>query len=71
MSNPTERVSAPEFIDAGFDILNPVQCSATGMDARMLKREFGRDMVFWGGGANTQHTIAFGTPDERGLIHDN
>jgi hypothetical protein len=54
----------PEFIDAGFDILNPVQCSAAGMDARMLKREFGRDIVFWGGGANTQHTIAFGTPEE-------
>jgi uroporphyrinogen-III decarboxylase len=54
----------PEFIDAGFDILNPVQCSAVGMDARILKREFGSQIVFWGGGANTQKTMAFGSPDE-------
>ena len=40
----------PEFIEAGFDILNPVQCSATGMDPQMLKREFGRSITFWGGG---------------------
>lgn len=54
----------PEFIAAGFDVLNPVQCSATGMDARTLKREFGRQLVFWGGGVDTQHTLPFGTPDE-------
>jgi len=54
----------PELIDAGFDILNPVQCSAAGMDAEFLKREFGRDLVFWGGGVNTQQTLAFGSPDE-------
>jgi hypothetical protein len=54
----------PEFIEAGFDILNPVQCSAVGMDARDLKREFGRHLTFWGGGANTQQTLQFGTPDE-------
>lgn len=54
----------PDLIDAGFDILNPVQCSAAGMDARTLKREFGRDIVFWGGGVNTQHTMAFGTPED-------
>jgi hypothetical protein len=54
----------PEFIEAGFDILNPVQCSACGMDARTLKREFGRRIAFWGGGANTQHTLPFGTPDD-------
>jgi hypothetical protein len=54
----------PEFIEAGFDILNPVQCSATGMDAITLKREFGKQIVFWGGGVNTQRTMAFGTPDE-------
>ena len=40
----------PEFIEAGFDVLNPVQCSAKGMDPRTLKREFGKDIVFWGGG---------------------
>jgi uroporphyrinogen-III decarboxylase len=54
----------PDFIEAGFDILNPVQCSAAKMDARTLKREFGKDVVFWGGGVDTQKTIAFGTPDE-------
>jgi hypothetical protein len=53
-----------ELIDAGFDVLNPVQCSATGMDPRTLKREFGRDLVFWGGGVDTQKTLPFGTPDE-------
>jgi uroporphyrinogen-III decarboxylase len=54
----------PDFIEAGFDILNPVQCSAACMDARTLKKEFGRQLVFWGGGANTQQTLPFGTPDE-------
>ncbi len=54
----------PEFIDAGFDVLNPVQCSATGMDPRTLKREFGRNIVFWGGGVDTQKTLPFGTPEE-------
>jgi len=54
----------PEFIDAGFDVLNPVQCSAVGMDARTLKREFGRDIVFWGGGVDTQKTLPFSTPEE-------
>jgi len=54
----------PEFIDAGFDVLNPVQCSATGMDPRTLKREFGQQLVFWGGGVDTQKTLPFGTPDE-------
>ena len=54
----------PDFIEAGFDILNPVQCSAAKMDARTLKQEFGKDLVFWGGGVDTQKTIAFGTPDE-------
>ena len=54
----------PEFIDAGFDVLNPVQCSAAEMDAARLKKEFGRDIVFWGGGVNTQWTMAFGKPQE-------
>ena len=54
----------PEFIEAGFDVLNPVQCSAKGMDARALKREFGRQVVFWGGGVDTQMTLPFGTPEE-------
>jgi len=54
----------PDFIDAGFDILNPVQCSAAEMDAARLKKEFGRDIVFWGAGVNTQWTMAFGKPQE-------
>jgi len=58
------RTLIPAFIDSGFDILNPVQLTAAGMDARDLKKEFGRDLVFWGGGVDTQKTLAFGTPAE-------
>jgi len=54
----------PDFIDSGFDVLNPVQCSAAGMSAKTLKKEFGKDLVFWGGGVDTQKTLPFGTPDE-------
>jgi hypothetical protein len=54
----------PHFIEAGFDILNPVQCSAAEMEPQRLKKEFGKDLVFWGGGVNTQRTFPFGTPDE-------
>ncbi|MFN2132161.1 MAG: uroporphyrinogen decarboxylase family protein [Anaerolineae bacterium] len=54
----------PDFIEAGFDILNPVQCSAAGMDPQLLKDHFGREIVFWGGGVDTQHTLPFGSPDE-------
>ncbi|MFN2156963.1 MAG: uroporphyrinogen decarboxylase family protein [Anaerolineae bacterium] len=54
----------PDFIEAGFDILNPVQCSAAGMDPQLLKDRFGREIVFWGGGVDTQHTLPFGSPDE-------
>ncbi|RKY05786.1 MAG: methyltransferase [Planctomycetota bacterium] len=54
----------PDLIEAGFDILNPVQCSAAGMDPKMLKSEFGDDLVFWGGGVDTQKTLPFGTAEE-------
>lgn len=54
----------PNIIDAGFDIINPVQCSAAGMDPAYLKREFGKDLVFWGGGVDTQHTLPFGSPEQ-------
>ena len=54
----------PDFIDAGFDVFNPVQCSAAKMDPRDLKREFGSELVFWGGGVDTQQTLPFGTPEE-------
>lgn len=53
-----------DFIDAGVDILNPVQCSAAGMDARGLKEKYGSKLVFWGGGVNTQQTLPFGTPEQ-------
>lgn len=54
----------PLFIQSGFDILDPVQCSATGMDPKKLKENYGQDIVFWGGGVDTQKTLPFGTPDE-------
>jgi hypothetical protein len=48
--------------DCGFDIINPVQCSAAGMDPATLKERYGDRLVFWGGGVDTQHTLPFGTP---------
>lgn len=54
----------PDFIDMGMDILNPVQCSAKGMDARRLKDTYGEKLVFWGGGIDTQRTLPSGTPEE-------
>ncbi len=54
----------PDMIEAGFDVLNPVQCSADGMDPATLKKEFGDELVFWGGGVDTQKTLPFGTPEE-------
>ncbi len=52
------------FIDAGFDILNPVQISAVGMQLHQLKEKYGKRIVFWGGGVDTQRTLPFGTPEE-------
>jgi hypothetical protein len=54
----------PAFIESGFDILNPVQVSAAGMDAGKLKAEYGKDIVFWGGGVDTQRTLMFGRPGD-------
>jgi uroporphyrinogen-III decarboxylase len=54
----------PSFIEAGFDILNPVQCSATGMDPEQLKANYGDRLTFWGGGVDTQKVLPFGTPAE-------
>ncbi len=54
----------PSFVEAGFDILNPVQTSAAGMDPRTLKERFGAKITFWGGGVDTQKTLPFGTPEE-------
>jgi uroporphyrinogen-III decarboxylase len=52
----------PSFIEAGFDIVNPIQCSAAGMDPEVLKSTFGDRLVFWGGGVDTQETLPFGAP---------
>jgi uroporphyrinogen decarboxylase len=49
-----------DFIDAGIDIINPVQIGA-GMDPRGLKEKFGSRVTFWGGGVDTQHTLAHGS----------
>ena len=54
----------PHFIEAGIDILNPVQTSAANMDPVRLKTEFGQSLVFWGGGCDTQSVLARATPDE-------
>ena len=54
----------PDFIEMGIDALNPVQVSASGMDSKRLKQEFGRDIAFWGGGVDTQGVLAFGSSDE-------
>jgi len=52
------------FIESGFDIINPVQINAEGMDPVMLKKKYGDRVVFWGGGVDTQGAFAFGTPQE-------
>jgi uroporphyrinogen decarboxylase len=54
----------PHLIEIGVDILNPVQVSARGMDTARLKAAYGKDIVFWGGGVDTQHVLPFGSPDE-------
>ncbi len=50
--------------EAEFDILNPVQCSAAGMEPAMLKKRYGGTFTFWGGGVDTQKTLPFGAPDQ-------
>ncbi len=52
----------PEFIDMGIDIINPVHITAAGMRPSGLKKDFGKDIVFWGGGIDTQDTLPHGTP---------
>jgi uroporphyrinogen decarboxylase len=59
------RQFLPDFVDMGVDALNPIQVSCPGMaDTAALKRDFGADLVFWGGGVDTQYTLPFGSPDE-------
>ena len=65
--NPDEPVDTPDqafliaLIEEGVDILNPVQVSAKDMDTKALKKEFGKDITFWGGGVDTQQILPFGT----------
>lgn len=54
----------PHLIEAGFDILNPVQTNCANMEPERLKAEFGNDVTFWGGGADTRHVLNRGTPRE-------
>jgi len=58
------RPLIPDLLDAGIDILNPVQISARGMDLFELKQEFGQDLVFWGGGVDTQGVMDSGAPED-------
>jgi uroporphyrinogen decarboxylase len=58
------RALIPDLIEIGVDALNPVQVSAAGMDTRELKREFGRELAFWGGGVDTQRILPFGSPGD-------
>lgn len=54
----------PDIIEIGCDIINPVQTNARDMEADKLKKEFGKDIVFWGGGVNTQGVLNSGSPEE-------
>ena len=54
----------PHLIEIGVDVVNPVQVSARGMDTARLKAAYGRDVVFWGGGVDTQRVLPFGTEDD-------
>ena len=58
------RELLPDLIDAGLDAINPVQISCAGMNAAELKAEFGKEMVFWGGGCDTQTILPNATPEE-------
>jgi uroporphyrinogen decarboxylase len=57
------RVLLPDLIEAGLDILNPVQFTAANMELKGLKKDFGNDLVFWGGGVDTQSTLKNATPE--------
>jgi hypothetical protein len=60
-----------DIVDAGFDVLNPVQTSAAEMDPRALKEKYSDRITFWGGGIDTQRTLPFGTPEQvRAEVHE-
>ena len=58
------RVLLPDLIEAGLDIYNPVQFTAADMELEGLKKDFGKDLVFWGGGVNTQSTLKNAKPEK-------
>ncbi len=58
------RELLPDLIEAGLDAINPVQISCRGMDAAGLKRDFGKDLTFWGGGCDTRDVLPLGTPEQ-------
>jgi uroporphyrinogen decarboxylase len=58
------RQFIPDFIDMGIDIINPVHITAAGMEPRQLKKDFSKDVVFWGGGIDTQGTLPNGTSEQ-------
>lgn len=57
------RLLLPDLIEAGLDAVNPVQISCTGMEPEALKRDFGKDITFWGGGCDTQWVLSHGAPE--------
>ena len=67
-SDGNVRPILPDLIEIGIDILNPIHITATGMEPAALKRDFGKDVCFWGGGVETQRVLPFGTPQE---VRDN
>jgi uroporphyrinogen decarboxylase len=62
------RPLIPDFIEMGIDIINPVHINAAGMEPNQLKKDFGKDIVFWGGGVDTQKILASGSADD---VRDN
>jgi len=58
------RPLLPDFIEMGIDIINPVHINAAGMEPYQLKKDFGKDIVFWGGGVDTQKILSYGTTEE-------
>ena len=66
------REVIPDLIEAGLDILNPVQYTAYGMGLVDLKKDFGNDLVFWGGGVDTQTVLNSGSPElVRDIVKEN
>jgi len=63
-SDGSVRAIIPDLIEIGIQILNPAQYTAAGMDSAELKREFGKELSFWGAGVDTQHVLPRGTPQQ-------